>query len=289
MKFGIVHTGAGYLRPFTFFELWMLLFNWFSFGNSIWNINPYGEQLTKILQNPTMICSQIFFLIIFIRGLVLHFKKSNDSYGIEVVFYLFSVSLIMLGLPLIGFKHSYIERFLFIALPFFYIILAKGAAGFKNKVTRTICTGIIILFSIVALIGFFRKADEWTVYKHNPDWRSAADYFCGEIKNTEKPLLIFAVTPSTAQLTYYYTRLEKRSQSKKITLPRLQIYEMSSLQSIYNLLSINNIKIFYLIKNKFWVEDFNDLLENVMQEQRFQFINSQSFKGLEIFKFKIIK
>lgn len=283
---GTFRVGIGYLRPFTPFELWMLFFNWFLFGNSLWNINPYTAQLNAILQKPAFFCSQIFFLVIFTRGLILNFKNSKNLYGLYIILYLFSLPLFVLGLTFVGFKHVYIERGLFIILPFFYIILAKGATGFKTKVTRTICTGIVILFSIAALIGFFRKADEWTVYKHNPDWRSAANYFCGKTKNTEKPLFIFVVIPVT-ELTYYYTRLEKRSQSKKITLPRLQIYQISSLQGIHNLLSTNNIKMFYLIKIKFWIGNFNDLLKNLMKEQRFQFINSQSFKGLEILEFKV--
>ena len=288
IKFGVVRTWLGYLRPFTFFELWMLFFNWFLFGNSIWNVNPYSVQLTKVLQNPAMVCSQIFFLIIFIRGLMLYFRNSNDPRRIEVIFYLFSGPLIMLLLPLFGFKYSYIERFLFIALPFFYMILPEGALGFKSKFTRAICAGIVILFSIAALVGFFRNADVWTVYKHNPDWRSAADYFCGEIKSTEKPIFIFVTTPATA-LTYYYERLKRRCQNKEITVTQLQTHQARDLENIYTSLSVNNIKVFYLIKNKFWIGDFDNLLKNVTADPKFKFINNRSFKGIEIFEFTLIK
>ena len=56
-------TGLGHLRPFTPIELWMLFFNWFLLGNSLWNINPYGSNPSVIVHKPLMFFIQVVFLL----------------------------------------------------------------------------------------------------------------------------------------------------------------------------------------------------------------------------------
>jgi uncharacterized membrane protein len=41
VRFSAFRLGAGYLRPFTLAEMWMLFFNWFAFGNCLWEVRPY--------------------------------------------------------------------------------------------------------------------------------------------------------------------------------------------------------------------------------------------------------
>jgi len=285
-SFGAVYTKADYLRPFTFFELWMLFLNWFTFGNSLWAINPYRMRLSAILQRPAMFCAQIIFLIIFIQGLILSLKKSKNSYGMETILYLFSLPAAMLGLSFVGFRHVYIERFLFIALPFFCMILAKGATGFKTKSIKVSAVATVIVFYIAALAAFLIKSDKWTVYKQNPDWRSAAKYFSGEIKNSREPLVIFAASSAT-ELVYYDGRFKEHFQDQKMTSFKAQIYYCKKPDSayLYRILSENGIKTFYLIKNKYWVNNFDEMLKNIRGDSKFSFVGKVSFKGLEIFKF----
>jgi hypothetical protein len=51
---------------------------------------------------------------------------------------------------------------------------------------------------------------------------------------------------------------------------------------------LNNVKTFYLIHKIYHRGDFRSLLEGVMKDPRFQLMGTQSFKGMEIFKFMLV-
>lgn len=328
--FSHLSTGLGYLRPFTFFELWMLFFNWFLLGNSLWNINPYRNNLNIILQKPLMFFTQVVFLAFFIYGVMQIFKESKkreDLDSPDLIFYLFSLPLFLLGLNFIGFKNTYIERSVFVVLPFFYIVLVKGITGIKAKSISIASITFTVILSIITLTSFFNKSDQWTVYKPKPDWRDASHYFDSELKNTTKRLFAFATSPAT-ELSYYdspskefvfidkyqfnnlkrlqqilqggtiignnyfikslFLDLDKyiRFRTEGIVNPQLLIFYCN--ENLYEILSVNNVRTFYLIHNIYWSKDFKDLLEAVTKDSRFQFVNTQSFKGIEIFKFRVV-
>ena len=179
----------------------------------------------------------------------------------------------------------------------------------------------------MALASYFKKSDEWTVYKQNPDWRAAAHYFDNELKNTTNPLIVLATTPAT-ELTYYDSQFDESEArglyeinttlSKAFRLvgednyfsKKLSFYLSNYLQvigeeiadakllifyrnknnkkNIYEALSANNEKTFYLIHNRYWSGNFKALSESVMKDPRFQLMGTQSFKGIEIFKFMLV-
>ena len=179
----------------------------------------------------------------------------------------------------------------------------------------------------MTLTSYFKKIDEWTVYKQNPDWRAAAHYFDNELKNTTDPLIVFTTTHAT-ELTYYDSRFEESEArglyeinttlSKAYRLvgednyfaKKLSFYLSNYLQvmreaianakllifyrnknnkkNIYENLSDNNEKTFYLIHNRHWSGSFKALSESVMKDSRFQLVGVKSFKGLEIFKFRVV-
>lgn len=328
--FSHLSTGLGYLRPFTFFEWWMLFFNWFPLGNSLWNISPYRNNPNIILQKPPMFFTQVVFLAFFIHGVIQILKESKrgeDLDSLDLMFYLFSLPLFLLGLDFIGFKNTYIERSLFVVLPFFYIVLVKGITGFKAKSITTAFITFAVILSIITLISFFKKSDQWTVYKPKPDWRAAARYFDSELKDTTKRLFAFATSPAT-ELSYYdsgpkefvvidlrqfnrnlkrlqqilgegttlgnnyfvenlFLDLNKYIQFRTEGIANHQLLIFYSNVNIYDTLSVNNVRTFYLIHNIYWSKDFKNLLEGVMKDSRFQFVNTQSFKGIEIFKFRV--
>lgn len=53
-------------------------------------------------------------------------------------------------------------------------------------------------------------------------------------------------------------------------------------------MSLNNVKTFYLVHKIYHRRDFRSLLESVMEDPRFQLMGTQSFKGIEIFKFMLV-
>ena len=143
-----------------------------------------------------------------------------------------------------------------------------------------------------------------------------------ELINTVEPLLTFTPTPAT-ELTYYDQRFEEIRfidiQASNNTLTRLKQLSLEdnyfvkkfsldstkyihnrreeiakarllvfySNKNIYEKLSSNNIKTFYLIHNSYWSGNFKSLLKDVMKDTRFQLMGTQSFKGIEIYKFSV--
>ena len=91
--FGTIITAMGHLRPFTLFELWMLFFNWFTFGNSIWNINPYNNDLSVISENPLMFVFQLVFFVFFMLGIIKIFEESKKKPKVFEYFAFLSQSL----------------------------------------------------------------------------------------------------------------------------------------------------------------------------------------------------
>ena len=212
-------------------------------------------------------------------------------------------------------------------LPFFYILIAKGITCFKYKPISIASTIFTITLSIVTLTSYFKKIDEWTVYKPNPNWRAAAHYFNNELKNTTNPLIVFTTTPAT-ELTYYDSRFEEfevrgldesdkilykakllagednyfvkklsfdlydylQALRNKIANAKLLIFyrNENNKENIYETLFANNEKTFYLIHNRYWSGNFKALSESVMKDSRFQLVGVKSFKGLEIFKFRVV-
>src|SRR5207244_7162254 len=66
---GTVITGQGFLRPFTPFAWWMLFFNWFLQGNSLWTVSPRTANVSYLLSEPLFLATQAFFCVLFLRGL----------------------------------------------------------------------------------------------------------------------------------------------------------------------------------------------------------------------------
>jgi hypothetical protein len=141
--------------------------------------------------------------------------------------------------------------------------------------------GIFILFNIASLIGFFAKDQTWTVYKHNPDWRSAGHYFAGELSAAKKKLFIFASTPADA-LKYY---LLKNGCSLESQAKILYDYPGAKYEGI----SAEKIGEIYLVRNEYWRGDFQQLFDSTFRDQKFRFLSRRGFKGLTIYKFHILR
>lgn len=322
-------TGSGYLRAFNFLELWRLFLNWFLFGNSLWTINQYSSDW-GVLQNPLMFLTQIFFLCIFLRGLVLFYDrsdKSKESYGLDLILYLFLLPLFLMGLTWIGLRNTYIERSAFVLLPFFYLVLARGLTDFKTRKVTIVLVAFAVLFNIVTVAAFFEKSDMWTVFKPKVDWRSAAHFFDAKTINNPEPLFVFAQGP-VPELTYYDSRfidpaeLQEKAHTKLDRLTRffgqdnyfakllsaeidkneqfkreamlnwkLEIYYLDNTEELYDRLSAQNSHRFYFVVTYVgdWSAELSSLLSSLKRDTRFQFLDDRHFKGITISEFGVVQ
>ncbi len=312
-KFTGLPTEAGSTRAFTLSEFWMLFFNWFLFGNSLWpeTVNPI---ITLI-----MILTQVAFFVIFLLGLVRISRRS--SFLPDALLYLLSLPLSLLVLTLIGFTSLYVERSMFILLPFFFLVIANGAAFFEPRPIAALCGVTIFIISLTTLATFYSKGNQWTVYKPNPDWRSTAQYLDSEINKAQNEVLLFAATPAP-ELTYYDSRIvesdilhdpphqklelakqllgennyifkqldagmqkEFQSRRERIENARLWIYYAGTEETVLRTLSTYHTSSFYLVHNIYWSGNFEHLLDQVENDSRAQLLSTYSAKGIEVFKF----
>ena len=303
--------GGGYLGAFNYRALWRLFFTWFLFGDA------WGAEW----RNWQMFSAQLFFLVIFIYGLTLALlhKKTNEN-ARNLALYLFAVPIFLLVASYFGFR-GYIERSVFVALPFFYIVLAMGVIGIADaseskrlssfgrtfvKSLAVACIVVVILMNVFTLREYFRRDEEWTVYKPNPDWRSAARYIEKGINASSNrssgPLAIFATVPPL-ELSYYNSRfiniwLGLVEGQDVLTGEESQTYwkiysigpaYLKNFEKFHDALSRTGAQAFYLIHNKYWSGEFDRVFENLTKDPRVQYQTMRSFKGIDIHEFKTVQ
>ena len=64
----------------------------------------------------------------------------------------------------VGMNDLYIERYLVFVLPFFLIVLAKGASGFASRTLGVFTVLFVLTVGVASCLAFYYKSDTWTVY-----------------------------------------------------------------------------------------------------------------------------
>ena len=270
-------TGLGYLRPFTADQLWMLFFHWFLHGNSLWTVSPYASPIPFLRENPLLLAIQLAAFAIFINGLRQLSKEGKNLNSVMLLCSFFSPQAGLFALNLLGFKHLYIERYVFETLPFFYIILAYGAISIKLKSVRYLTALFVLMISITSYPAYLKKNnDVWTVYKPNPDWRSTAEF----LAHQEEPGLRAHVLTATYHmgLQYYLNKIEAGRHFS------LNYFTPGRLKQI--VLEKKTVR-FYLVKNLFWKGRFQSIYNRLEEDSRFFLEDTTAFKGIVLYTFSL--
>jgi 4-amino-4-deoxy-L-arabinose transferase-like glycosyltransferase len=291
LKCGVWPTGDSFLRAFTPLEWWLLFSHWFPFANSLWSKSqPY--HLGNILNDPAWCLSQVVVMLIFVRGLMTGLRRRKTFGGLDYLLYVCILPLFLLGLTLRGYSHIYIERYMLIIVPFYCIIIARGATHFKTRAVEVITITVIVAFSVLTLITFFIKDArcQWSVYKPNPGWRMATEYFIGQEQIYNAPGIIFVTSPDE-EVTYYSQRLRNAKQpfpDVRIIAAFYLAENGRELQFIEDTLRQHSANIFYVMDNKHWsLPVLARLLKSIDADKRFHLMQVEFFKSLRIFKFYV--
>ncbi len=281
-SFAEFKTGLSYARPFSLSEFYQLFFNWFFLGGT-W------DQVTHWW---FLLVTQLFGAALFVRGIVRLYEKRGERNPFEFVLYLFLLPVGMLVLSFVGLQ-NYIERSVLAAFPFFTIVLSAGAIGFKSKVAQLAIVSLLLSASVSTTVVYFNRQDVWTVYKPNPDWRSASKYLEDEISMSTVQPVILTVTPAD-ELRYYGKHFELKVLSEnagleKTTHDQVSVYRLNRMKipQIYDALVRENGRHFYLLRNLYWLGDFDAVLSGVNDDGRYTHTSVRSFKGLEIHRFDL--
>ncbi|MGH7505512.1 MAG: glycosyltransferase family 39 protein, partial [Longimicrobiales bacterium] len=199
---GGLTTDSGHLIAFTPAALWRLFFDWFLTGGTLWLAPAWQTGAGALLRIGTGIAALVM-LGLGARNLAADGGRAK----LEPVLYLLALPALLLAMNVAGFGRVYIERSMLPALPFFVLLLATGLNAIADRGGGAVIAAIIVL-ATVPVAGLFRHRDEWTVYKPNPDWRSAAAHLQA-YQDDREPLIVFAATPASA-LNYYGLDLSER-------------------------------------------------------------------------------
>jgi uncharacterized membrane protein len=274
-QLGSTGVGMSFLRPFTLFEWWMLFFNWFLHGNSIWSLSPYRTTLQDVINSRLFFSCQIIFLLILIQGLVPRHGQVWHKVTLELSLFLIVLPLAMLSITLAGYQKIYIERYLLMGLPFFAIVLARGATGFSNRWISGISTAAVVMLGVISYAMFLSKSDEWTVYKSKPDMRGAARHLTAENISADETMIVL---PRDALTLAFY--IDRQASANHAVVQ--DSYDAAKLdQSIVE----GKLKVFYAVKSRWEGRDFQRLYDFLEQNQRLTLTATRSFKGVEVYTF----
>ena len=265
-----------YLRPFTLGELWAFFLSWLPFGGTL-----------QDWHGPAFFCGLL--LLLGIRTLL----KSDWQIALLIGFYL--------GLPMLGsllaslvYPKFYLERNLLAAFPAFAWLLALGCLSEGSAFSKWIRVGLVVSLQAAALTNlWWLKADAWTVYKPNPDWRGLSAHLL-QLSRTAGmgPTLAFETTgyPQTVQFYLPGTLWLKAPARMSTPVPGLVVYSASD-TSNYGLVTgtIRSLRVdrFFVLHELHWSGWTAELLNRLAQEPAYREEDSQQFKGFRLHCFRV--
>jgi hypothetical protein len=199
--------GIWYLNPFKLFEWWKVFSCWFSTGYILTLESP--AEFVTLIERPFFALSLLLVYFFWIRGLLGFFEKPHRRLGFSMLLYLFALPAAFFTATKLGLQHIYIERGLYPVLPFFFLCLAEGIVWKRKNSAVLLQTIFIIILCSAVLFQYFKRQDEWTVYKPNPDWRRASLYLKSEYGKRQAPLRVI-ISPNAMglALSYYDPRFK---------------------------------------------------------------------------------
>jgi len=99
------------------------------------------------------ICLALFF-ILFIRGINSYYQYDKTKTYIMLLFAM--LPIILIGILSILTIHIYIDRQLLMFSPFYYLLVARGISGIKDRAYRIFTVVSVALILLMSLIGYYR-------------------------------------------------------------------------------------------------------------------------------------
>ena len=265
-----------YLRPFTLGEWWAFLLSWLPFGNTL-----------RDWHGPELFCGLL--LLLGIRALL----KSSWQTALLIGFYL--------SLPLLGslfasvvYPKFYLERNLLAAFPALAWLLALGCLTGGSAGSKRMRVGLLVALQAAALVNlWWLKADSWTVYKPNPDWRGLSAELVQLSRSAGLgPTLVLETTGSPQTVQFYVpgTLCLKAPAWMAAPIPGLVMYSAPDASDYLALMAIIRslrVERFFVIHELHWSGWTPQLLNRLGQEAAYREDECISFKGFRLHRFRV--
>lgn len=323
LALGTSFTSMPYLRRFNLLEFWGLLLHWFPTGNAIVRLRLASTGFGGLAARPLPLAMSLLALAALTAGLVHLFRLARRERLPDPALFLLTIPGGLLLLNAAGFTQTYIERSALTALPFFLILVSAGVWSAANARLRWVSLGVCAVFVVAVLLNYYRKTDQWTVYRPNPDWKSASRYFSAELAASSGFVPVFAGVPS-AELTYYDPRfVEERElwlqdyRKRQFNTPppgpfsglklRLRqffwamypevrrprpggiVYDARGRdpEAVRALVLGSLSRDFYIVRNLFWPGPEHALCAGLERDPRFRLAGRYEAKNLRVFKYSL--
>ena len=132
------------------------------------------------------------------------------------------IPVYLLAVNFIGLDRTYIERSCYVALPFLFMILARGVMPeTQSSLSKLLFAGLVIVVGI-STIEFFRHPNACAVAACKPDYRSAAKFLANDIGNSRNKAATVSILWDRS-LPYYDSGFADRIRLQRLNqhLPRM--------------------------------------------------------------------
>ena len=253
---------ATFLRPFTGTEWWSLFFQWFLLGNTLWTSRVF--HVGALWTQPWHLAVQIVALAVMCVGV----------WRSRLILFVLALPAVLFVFTVVGLDHFYVERYLLMTLPFFAIALARGAVKLRPAAVRAAAVAFVLAIAVTSYGGWLTKDTVWTVYKQNPDWRSAAE-FLGQRQKAGAHFRILAVIPIDDFL--FYVQKAMPSEPLDVVLDPQNRSPLERPDPTVDLV---------VVKNLYWSSGVDTMIERCQREPRLEFLGMAAFKGVELYRFR---
>lgn len=283
-----------YLKFLNFQQLLLFLGDYLVSGNAVMPIdtNNFVFNAHDIFTALFYVSSILLVLICIVSGSKWLIANSGSQIVVYFLVPIVIIMLLSLYMHLTGRRQVYLERSLAsVTFYFFGIMLFSGVRLLPTGWMQKLVVVFFVMLNIFAssLMLTVHKAD-WTVYKPNPDWKSASSYVLKEDANFSSSIIV-GTSPLNA-LQYYMARsfngnndmfrLDSNQNSRFVS------WDSSSNRDFVDVAKSKHALFAYIVRNVYWPVQIDNLLQQVDADTRVKLVDQRSFFGIELYKYQIL-
>ena len=115
-----------------------------------------------LLNHPVLLCFQLFFFSFFLKGIIAISRESENHKKLwrsTVLFFLFAIPVFLFIMNALGFRNTYVERSAYVGMPFFLMVISRGAVSeSKAYLSLILVSGLVIIISL-STFGLFKQQE----------------------------------------------------------------------------------------------------------------------------------
>jgi hypothetical protein len=284
-----------YLRPFGLLEAYEFFLVYLSHGNTIRTIIPWVSAEFLWKQPWGFFLLEAFFAVLLLWGLVTvgrrwfpnpiirFFDPSRSGDKNELLLFYFLVPPILLAIASLVRPKIFVERSMIILLPPFFVLWACGITALRNVWARRVLLAILLCLNCWSLFNLFvKKADTWTVWLPNPDWKG----FAHDIRQDIESSLVFTNSKPLAMQHYlkdFKAHVTEMEISPNVDQQQLRAY----IDAQFRDRAISVPQFFYVAIDKFWDTSPTRILNHRLIRRMYPLLQRTDYVALEVYKYSL--